>query len=265
MTQSTYDEFSQDYDRFVNWQARLAAEMPFIEAHLNQLAGAGLRQLSVLDAACGSGGHALALAAGGFAVAGADLSPGMIAQARLNAQAAGLAIDFQAVGFGELEKQFKQSPLFPFDALICLGNSLPHLLSEGEIAHALQDFYRCLRPGGLLILQNRNFNAVMAKKERWIGPQSRRIGEEEWLFLRFYDFDADGLITFNIVRLYRKADGDWQQRVSVTRLFPLYHTHLCSLLSAAGFSKVDAYGLMDDVPFDSASSENLVVVAHKGP
>jgi hypothetical protein len=26
-----YDDFSADYDRFVDWPARLAAELPFIE------------------------------------------------------------------------------------------------------------------------------------------------------------------------------------------------------------------------------------------
>ena len=27
-----YDDFSEDYDRFVNWAGRLAYEMPFLEA-----------------------------------------------------------------------------------------------------------------------------------------------------------------------------------------------------------------------------------------
>jgi hypothetical protein len=29
-----YDDFSTDYDRFVDWNGRLAAEMPFIEGQL---------------------------------------------------------------------------------------------------------------------------------------------------------------------------------------------------------------------------------------
>ena len=31
-----YDDFSEDYDRFVNWSGRLAYEMPFLEATLAQ-------------------------------------------------------------------------------------------------------------------------------------------------------------------------------------------------------------------------------------
>lgn len=263
MSQQTYDEFSQDYDRFVNWQARLSGEMPFIEKQFKFLKQKHEQPISVLDAACGSGGHAIALAKSGYAVAGADLSPGMIDQARRNAGQEGLDIDFQPFGFGDLSRNFSNSPLFPFHGIICLGNSLPHLLSLQEIRQGLLDFHACLAPGGVLILQNRNFDVVMAKKERWIGPQSRPVADEEWLFLRFYDFDADGLITFNIVRLQRLAGGDWQQRVSVTRLYPLLHRELMDLLSAAGFVDVQAFGLMDDVPFNASESENLVVVARK--
>ena len=263
MSQKTYDEFSQDYDRFVNWQARLSAELPFIEAQIATHKRDQATPITVLDAACGSGGHAIALAKNGYAVAGTDLSPGMITQARKNAQKEGLTIDFQAAGFGTLQAHLNHSPLFPFNAIICLGNSLPHLLSTDEISQALKDFYNCLKPGGVLILQNRNFDAVMAKKERWIGPQARRIDDEEWLFLRFYDFDPDGLITFNIVRLHRQGGGDWQQHISVTRLYPLLYRDLIERLSQAGFGDVNAFGLMDHVPFDPAHSENLVIAARK--
>ena len=37
MPNNTYDDFSQDYDRFVNWDSRLQAEIPFVEARLSEL------------------------------------------------------------------------------------------------------------------------------------------------------------------------------------------------------------------------------------
>ena len=76
-----YDSFD-DYDRFVNWERRLAYELPFIEA---QLQAANARR--VLDVACGTGQHALALARRGYEVVGADLSAAMIERARENAAA----------------------------------------------------------------------------------------------------------------------------------------------------------------------------------
>ena len=263
MPNTTYDDFSQDYDRFVNWRSRLQAEIPFVETRLGELGQPEGVKPAILDAACGTGMHAIELARRGYRSAGADLSCLMVEKARLNANEAGVDVVFKPVGFMHLDETFKDKKIYPFDALICLGNSLPHLTSEEDIRMALADFGACLRLGGLLVLQNRNFDAVMAKRERWIGPQSQKEGDKECLFLRFYDFDADGLITFNIVRLSRENDAPWTQKLSTVRLFPLMQAQLTRLLEESGFTDLRYYGIMDEVAFDPETSENLVAVARK--
>ncbi len=196
---SDYDVFSTDYDRFVNWPGRLAVELPFIEGQIRETAGS--RPAKVLDSACGTGMHAIALAQHGFITAGADLSAGMVTRAGVNAAEAGVTSKFLTAGFGELNEAFRSSPLHPFDTVLCLGNSLPHLLSSQALDQALVDFAACLRPGGLLLVQNRNFDAVLARRERWMEPQSHTAGTTDRIFLRFYDYEPDGLIAFNIVTL----------------------------------------------------------------
>jgi glycine/sarcosine N-methyltransferase len=260
-----YDSFSADYDRFVNWEGRLAHEMPFIR-RLKGGAGEGDadRPLRVLDAACGTVMHAIALAKEGYVAAGADLSEGMVAAARRNAADAGVEVDFEAAGFGELKAAFSAGRHFPFDALLCMGNSLPHLLTPPELATALDDFAACLGSGGVLLIQNRNFDAVMAVRERWMEPQAHSEGGREWLFLRFYDYDADGLITFKIVTLQRGAGEGWQQQVSSTRLKPLRQAELIDALSAAGYGQIECYGSMAWEIFDPKKSGNLIVTARVG-
>jgi SAM-dependent methyltransferase len=250
-----YDALSVDYDRFVNWNSRLAFELPFIEQQL------GVPPGRVLDAACGTGMHAIALAQRGWTAAGADLSPAMITRARENAAAAGVNLALAAAGFGKLAPVFRTEPVFPFDAVLCLGNSLPHLLSPAALAEALVDFATCLRPGGRLILQSRNFDAVLAQRERWMEPQAHRDGEREWLFVRFYDYDPDGLITFNIMTLFREGNANWQQRVATTHLWPQRQAEVVSALAAAGFGEITCYGGLNGAPFDLVNSGNLVVVA----
>jgi hypothetical protein len=175
-------------------------------------------------------------------------------------------VQFKEAGFGELARTFKREPAFPFDALLCLGNSLPHLLTPQALNQALADFAACLRPGGLLLVQNRNFDAVLAQRERWIEPQAYREGDTttqgaEWLFLRFYDFEPDGLIAFNIVTLHRETGGTWQQRVTTTHLRPLCQAELAHALQEAGFQELKFFGSMAGEPFDPASSGNLVLTA----
>jgi SAM-dependent methyltransferase len=263
VTVQTYEDFSGDYDRFVNWEARLAGEMPFILEKLPGSAPADNRPLRVLDVACGTGMHAIALEKAGMRVLGADISPEMIRVAKKNAQAAGSGAEFISAGFGELLERSAGSSSYPFNAIICLGNSLPHLLTPDEILHALTDMAKCLRAGGTLLMQNRNFDRVMAKKDRWLGTQSHEEGSREWLFLRFYDFDADGLITFHIIRLHRRDGGEWTEQRSSTRLFPLRQALLVDLLHKAGFQQITCYGQMGEGKFDPKKSGDLVVTATK--
>ncbi|MCS7282394.1 MAG: class I SAM-dependent methyltransferase [Anaerolineae bacterium] len=274
-----YKEFSTDYDRFVNWPARLAVELPLIERVVPQ--ADSLRY--ILDAACGTGMHAVALARRGWRVTGADISPEMIARARANAQAAGVQVRFEVAGFGELARVLNLSPtplppspplpgegkgvggwgeVRPFDAVLCLGNSLPHVLTPQALRAALADFAACLRTGGFLLIQNLNYNRILARRERWMEPQAHREGEQEWLFLRFYDFDPDGLLTFNVVRLHRRG-GLWEQRVLSTRLWPMRQAELTAALEEAGFGEIALYGDMQGTPFEPDRSPNLVVVARK--
>ncbi len=252
-----YDQFSLDYDRFVNWENRLRYELPFLERALKD-------RPRVLDAACGTGMHALALARLGFSAAGADLSAGMIERARANAAAAGLAVDFRIAGFGELARSFAPGSSTPeFDAVLCLGNSLPHAVGPGALETALRDFAACLKPGGLLLLQNRNFDAVTAERQRWMEPQSQREGEKEWLFFRFYDFLPSGLIQFNVATLTRESGQPWRQQITSSMLRPLTQADLAAALPPAGFEQIEWYGSLGGEPFDAASSGNLVVLAHK--
>jgi glycine/sarcosine N-methyltransferase len=248
-----YDTLSSDYDRFVNWQNRLAVELPFI---IEKLQVAGAR--TILDAACGTGMHAIALAQCGFTTCGADLSQGMIDRAIANASSAGVTVHFELAGFGALAQTFG---IQAFDAILCLGNSLPHLLTLPELTSALTDFAACVKPGSLLLVQNRNFDAIMSNHQRWMEPQAHTEGATEYLFQRFYDFDPDGLITFNMVTLKRVGDGNWSQSVTTSRLRPLLKDELVTELKSAGFADIKNFGNMAGVDFDQPASPNLVMLA----
>jgi hypothetical protein len=113
----------------------------------------------------------------------------------------------------------------------------------------------------LLLIQNRNFDAVTTQRQRWMEPQAYRESGREWIFMRFYDFEADGLINFNVATLYREGDGQWAQHVTNSRLRPLLRGELAGALLSAGFQEITCYGGMDATPFDTISSGNLVFTA----
>jgi glycine/sarcosine N-methyltransferase len=245
-----YDGFSEDYDRFVDWPGRLAHELPFLE---QQLERHGARR--ILDAACGTGQHALALTRRGYQVDGADLSPRMVERARGNAAASSVPAGFAVGGLGELAQVFPG----PYDALICLGNSLPHLLEPREVRAALADFFRVLRPEGLLIIQNRNYDRVWQRRERFMPLETHRQGDREWLFFRFMDYH-EATLTFNMVTMERTGEA-WTYRIGVTELRPIFQRELAAWLPEAGFGQVRFYGGYCGDPFDPQASSDLIVVA----
>ena len=53
-----------------------------------------------------------------------------------------------------------------FDAIICMGNSFAHLpdFDGDQSSHslAIQNFYDCLKPGGVLVIDHRNYDHICA-------------------------------------------------------------------------------------------------------
>jgi SAM-dependent methyltransferase len=244
-----YDALAADYDRFVNWKGRLSHELPFFDSLFE---GHGVRR--VLDAACGTGHHAIALAQRGYETTGTDLSRAMIEQAQRNAARLGGTATFAVAGLGELSSLGQT-----FDAALCLGNSLPHLLSAAAVRQALADLADVLRPGGFLVIQNRNFDRVWAEQQRFMPPQPAEDSSGEWVFVRFYDFHQE-TVTFNMLRL-RRTEYGWTQDVESTELRPIFQKDLAQSLNAAGFGPVSFYGSYDGSAFDPEESGDLLAVA----
>lgn len=117
-----------------------AAEVDFIETRLGFARGA-----RVLDVPCGSGRHALALAARGHAVLGVDISAEAIEHARRAASAAAVSVQWMV---GEL-RQVPQDA--SFDAAICMGNSFGYLDLSGTRGFAVA-LAGAVRPGGGLVI-----------------------------------------------------------------------------------------------------------------
>lgn len=268
-----YDALAPMFDVMTDWDARLASEGPFLRALLDEAHAS-----RVLDAACGSGGHALALARWGYEMVGADVSPGMIALAQEKAAAAGLDVPFvvadltpqppSLVGKGECSPPFVGEGLGEragerFDAVLCLGNSLPHLLTQDELATALRGMAGVLRPGGLLITHNLNYDLRWRTRPRWFAAQGGVLDGREVLVWRFADYDdGTGKIAFNIA-LFQKGETGWEVQVHTTPQRPLFHADLVAALTEAGFGDVRAFGGMTwpAKPFDPDSSPDLVLVA----
>ena len=243
-----YNELSSDYDEMTRFHPRLEKE----EANLRRWVER-FHIRTVLDAACGTGLHAIVFARLGLRVTAADLSSKMLEKARENARQQNVQIRWVKAALQTLSHHIQEQ----FQAIFCLGNSLPHLLTPQDLQNSLQSFYELLRPGGILVLQLLNYDKILKKKERIIGV--RRQGDRE--FIRFYDF-LEETLRFNILTI-RWKNNTPELNLSSTILYPYRRKVLESALHLAGLGDLQFYGDMQFTPFDENKSPNLVLVATK--
>jgi glycine/sarcosine N-methyltransferase len=246
-----YDDFSESYDVMVDWQERLDREEPFFR-RLFQLNNAH----RVLDVGCATGGHVFRFAKMGLDAVGVDPSLEMIKLAEEQARGK-QDVRFVQAGFGELRERLVET----FDAITCLGNTIPHALTRADLDRALADMAAVLRPGGLLAIQQLNYDRILREKRRFLGVSSGMRDGIEHLFFRFYDYDGSTL-AFNVIT-FKKVGGKWDFRAGSTQLHAITQKEMAESLDSAGFELAGCFGSYSEEPFDRESSGDLVVVAKR--
>jgi len=228
----------------------------------------------VLDVACGNGMHAMMLAGMGACVTAADISEAMLGQARRCASDAGLAVRWVQAPMQEIASHVEG----PFDAILCLGNSLPHLLDAHQLTRTLAGFARLLAPRGVVVLGLLNYARVLARQERIVGVTRREKGtgsaaagssaaevpvpaaDDYTEYVRFYDFLAD-VVRFNVLKLTWSAEGACTHDLADTLLRPYTRDEIAAACRTAGLDRIDCHAGPDFANFDEQASDTLMVIA----
>jgi len=121
----------------------------------------------VLDCACGTGTLAVGLALQGFDVAASDASPAMVERTRALATERGVAVRAAVRSWEELEGG-------PYDAVLCVGNSLTHAPGRAGRRAALAGMRAVVRDSGLLAITSRNWERPQAGGEEEVERDGRR-------------------------------------------------------------------------------------------
>lgn len=130
----------------------------------------------VLDIGCGSGAHAIALAARGYHVVGFDASSAQVARAHASAEASGVRVQFV---HGDMRHPPSDGP---FEAALCIGSTFGSL-DDDQDQLALQRITERLVPGGTLLLNvfNRDYIVGRLPTRSWWQGQGCLVLDEAQL------------------------------------------------------------------------------------
>jgi len=213
--------FVEKWDELIDWDKRADGEGSFF---IDKLREYGAKK--VLDVATGTGFHSVRLLKAGFDVTSADGSAEMLSKAFSNARSHGCILHTVHADWRWLSRDIKER----FDAVICLGNSFTHLFSERDRRKALAEFYAVLKHDGVLIIDQRNYDAIIdcgftcKHKYHYCGET---VSAEP-------EFVDEGLARFKYV-----FSDDTTYHLN---MFPLRRQYLRRLTHEVGFQHIDTYG-----------------------
>jgi sarcosine/dimethylglycine N-methyltransferase len=233
--------FVKRWDELIDWNARASSEGQFF---IDVLRARNKR--TVLDVACGTGFHSVRLTEVGFDVTSADGSASMLSQAFENGLSRGLILKTVQADWRWLNRNIQGK----YDAIICLGNSFTHLFEEPDRRRALAEFYAALKHNGVLILDQRNYDAIVddgfSTKHKYYYCGEKVVAAPEYvddgLVRMKYEFPDDSSFTLN--------------------MFPLRKNYMRKLLLEAGFQRVRTYGDFQET-YHESEPDFFVHIAEK--
>lgn len=116
---------------------------------------------NVFDAAAGTGADTVNMLQRGYSVTSNEVDPRLAEKAREYAARQGQPISLHRARWEQL--QLPGNP--KFDVVLVLGNSLCLVRSIERRALALRQFYDILRPGGSLVMDERNFEFMRRERD----------------------------------------------------------------------------------------------------
>ncbi len=231
-----YDGLSPEYRDNMgwDWDAAVRKEGAALNRFIAKLLGPK-DTYSLLDCSCGIGTQAIGLALQGYQVHATDLSPGSIECASEEAARLGVSMTFGVADFRELGDTISDT----FDVVLSCDNSIAHCLKEEDLNAALVSMKTRLKPGGLLLLSMRDYDALIADKPRFNNehvhdkPDGRRIVFQLW------DWAVDGRCYKMNQFLIREIDGRYDFKHFHTELRALQRDEILAAVRNAGFEEVN--------------------------
>jgi SAM-dependent methyltransferase len=231
-----------------------AEEAAFVHACLQKYGRPNPKLL--LELACGTGTHSLLLEKLGYRIIASDYSKDMLAQARQKAKKANSGVDFRQQNMLSLDISER-----PFDAVICLFDSIGYVATNENLAKVLNGVRAHLRPDGLFIFEFWHAGAMIRSYEplrlrRWETPSGEILRVSETQIDHQTQLCRVG---YSIYELHRDGTYTHFQETQTNRFFLLQE--MTYFLTQAGLTPLKWFAGFDDDEKISEATWHVVGVA----
>lgn len=214
---------------FIDWNKRRAGEGNFLVSQFKKH-----QVKKILDASLGDGCDSIYLIQQGYDVISNEVDKTFLSEALKNAKKENVELTVTALDWRKLDSEFSEES---FDAVILLGNSLTYLFTEKSRLQTLRQFRKLLRKGGILVIDERNYQYILDNRDKILKGEFRYSGEYVYCGETVHGIPVD--ITDRSVKF--EYTNDRTRSKGYVTMYPFKWGEMEQLLVRSGFQSIEQF------------------------
>jgi len=243
------------YDLFYS-EKSYADEAKFVHKCLQKVSNGKARR--ILELACGTGNHAFQMEKLGYDVIATDYSKDMLVQANLKALKSGSKVIFRQEDMRDINV-----PERPFDAVMCLFDSIGYVGSNESIHAIFDNVSRHLCKGGCFIFEFwhaaamiKSFEPVRIRRWRKTGREILRISETQMDILQQLCH-----VNYSIYELNDNGNYGYTRETQTNRYFLIQE--MADFLAFSGLKPLKWFRGFSEIETIDETTWHIVALAQK--
>jgi len=234
-----------------------AVESRFVHDCLQKFSSRPVKRL--LELACGTGNHSFLLEKYGYEIIATDYSNDMLVQARHKSESKNSRVDFRQQDMRTLDLHER-----PFDAVICLFDSIGYVATNENIGQVLRNVHDHLKTDGLFIFEFWHAGAMLRGFDRL---RIRRWKTQDSEFLRIAETTVDYQtqlchVAYSIYELNNNGTYNAFQETQINRFFLIQE--MSEFLISSGLIPVKWFAGFEQNEQVTENTWHIVGVAQAG-
>ncbi|MFH1391592.1 MAG: methyltransferase domain-containing protein [Candidatus Diapherotrites archaeon] len=221
---------------FIDWEARRKGENGFLENTLREN-----KCTKIFDSTLGDGCDSVHLIKKGFDVTSNEVDSNFLAKAIQNSKNHNVKLKVTEHDWRNVSEHLG---INVFDAVLCLGNSIAYLFKKNDRLKSIKEFFRILKPGGILIIDERNHRYLLNNREEILNGNFKYKGKYVYCGKHVKGFPIE--ISDDLFKM--KYVDNRNGKFASLDIYPYKENELENELKNAGFADITLFADYSKTP-----------------